>query len=250
MLKHSFIKPLLLIVFILLVVLWFCKLIPFWLLFVPIFLYLLAIVIGSYFIQLNYFLESFNRSTKHEKKIALTFDDGPIKGKTEILLDLLKVEDIQVTFFLIGKNICGNENIVNRILAEGHLVGSHSFSHSNSFPFYSKEKIKCEIEKGNQAIKQVTGKDIVWFRPPFGVTNPNIAKAVVELKMQSIGWSVRSYDTAIRTEQKLLSRLEKAKSGDIILLHDWGEKTLHVLPQFIAKYKALGFKFVGIDALM
>lgn len=99
MLKHSFIKPLLLIVFILLVVLWFCKLIPFWLLFVPIFLYLLAIVIGSYFIQLNYFLESFNRSTKHEKKIALTFDDGPIKGKTEILLDLLKVEDIQVTFF-------------------------------------------------------------------------------------------------------------------------------------------------------
>lgn len=250
MLKHSFVKRILLIAFLLLVVLFFLKLIPFWFLFIPALLYLVAIAVGSYFIQLNYFLVSFNKSTKQEKKIALTFDDGPITEKTLHLLDLLKAEDVKATFFLIGKNIRGNENVVRRIVEDGHLVGSHSYSHTNAFPLFSKEKIMNDIAKGNEAIERVTGRNVLWFRPPFGVTNPNIAKAVTELKLQSIGWSIRSYDTVINDEQKLLSRLEKTKAGDIILLHDWGAKTLAVLPSFVSKYKALGFEFVGIDELM
>lgn len=250
MLKHSFVKPILLIVFLLLVVLVFLKLISFWLFFIPLFIYLIAIAVGSYFIQLNYFLVSFNKSNKQEKRIALTFDDGPIKRKTEILLDLLKQKEVKATFFLIGKNISGNENIVHRIVEDGHLIGSHSYSHTNNFPLLSKESIMRDILKGIEEIKRATGKSTVLFRPPFGVTNPNIAKAVKELKLQSIGWSIRSYDTTIKDERKLLTRLKKAKAGDIILLHDWGAKTLQILPEFIDKYKAIGFEFVGIDELM
>lgn len=249
MLKHHFIKPLFRLLFLLTIALASFGEITWWWLLLPIILYLILIAVGSYFIRLNYYLLAFNRANISSKKIALTFDDGPIKNNTETLLQLLAKRNVKASFFLIGKNIAGNENIVQQIHQSGHLIGCHSYIHSNTFPFFRLEKMKADIMQGKQEIARAIGVDTHYFRPPFGVTNPVIAKTVTQLKLQVIGWSVRTYDTNVSDEKILLKRLYKAKEGDIVLLHDWGKYTLQALSKFIDAYQSKGFEFVRVDEL-
>lgn len=224
--------------------------ISFWWLIIPLTIYFVCISLGSYFIELNYFVNAINKGPTKEKKIALTFDDGPLHGYTENILRLLAEKKIKASFFLIGKNVEQNPTLVRSIHQNGHFIGCHGFEHSNGFPFWSVTRIKDDIEKSNAAILHAVGTQASYFRPPFGVTNPNIAKAVQQLQLKVIGWSLRSYDTSITNEQKLFKRLLKAKEGDIILLHDWPESTLNILPTFIDEYQKRGFEFVRLDELI
>ncbi|MBX2902722.1 MAG: polysaccharide deacetylase family protein [Chitinophagales bacterium] len=249
MLKHRIIQPVTYMVFVLLVVLCFMKLLPWWVLFLPVVFYLACVVVGSYFIQLNYFVLAFNKGSGAKKQIALTFDDGPLELHTENVLQLLQAKEVKATFFLIGKQIARHEVLVRRIYAEGHLVGNHSYVHSNSFPVLGLGKMKTDLKHCTQEINRILGVEAKYFRPPFGVTNPTVAKAATELGYKVIGWSVRSYDTTISSEKILMKRLQKAKEGDIVLLHDWGAATLKVLPEFIDAYRAKGFEFVRVDEL-
>lgn len=219
-----------------------------------------VLTLGSICIRWNFYLRSVNHlpilNVKFDggqlsvqqrgKQIALTFDDGPAEY-SETILDCLKVENVSATFFLIGKNIAGREQIVRRMKAEGHSIGNHSFDHGFNFDWQSAAKMQAEIEQTNDVIEAVTGTPVKLFRPPYGVTNPNLAKAIRNSGMKSIGWNLRSLDTAAKDPQQLLNKiLKKVKAGDIILLHDRCAITAGILPQLIAELKRRGFDFATL----
>lgn len=187
---------------------------------IPVVIYIALIAIGSYKIQLNFFLKAFHSGSSQSNAIALTFDDGP-SPYTFGVLDVLKSHNAKATFFCIGKEIENHPEILERIHAEGHTIGNHSYAHTNTFPILKVKKMKMELEKTGQLIENLTGQKSQLFRPPFGVTNPRIAKAVKSLKLDTIGWSVRSYDTVSKNEVRVAKRiLQKLKPGAVILLHD------------------------------
>ena len=194
------------------------------------FLLFSAIVIwGSFEISLDYFVKSFTHKRTKIKEVALTFDDGPTEF-TPKFLDILKENNIKATFFCIGKQIEKHPKIFQRIIAEGHSIGNHTYSHSNNTGFLSTEKMIDEIEKCDEAILKLGNKSTNLYRPPFGVTNPNIAKAIKKTNKKSIGWNIRSLDTVINDEKKIYRKITKnLKKGSIILLHDTSEKTYNVL---------------------
>lgn len=180
------------------------------------------------------------------KEVALTFDDGPA-APTGIILDALAREKVKATFFLIGKNIAGNETLVKRMADEGHAVGNHSFNHSVNFDWQSAAAMQQELEQTNMAIEAVTGTPVKLFRPPYGVTNPNLAKAVARCELKSIGWSLRSMDTIARDEARLLRKiLRQVKPGGIILLHDRCPITANILPALIQELKKRDYVFTTL----
>lgn len=194
----------------------------------------LVFFVISFQIQWNFFLEAFNYKRTSQKVLALTFDDGPHPEITPQILDLLKKYNAKATFFCIGQHAEKNPKILKRILEEGHEVGSHSYSHKNTFPLFGESQIKDELQKTDLVLKQ----ENKLFRPPFGVTNPTIAKVIKETGHQVIGWNVRSFDTVTKDPQTIAKRvLKKIKPGSIILMHDTQPQTLEALKIMLPKLK-------------
>jgi peptidoglycan/xylan/chitin deacetylase (PgdA/CDA1 family) len=205
--------------------------------------------IGATYIQWNYFLTSHNH-TKNKHQVALTFDDGPAQ-QTAAILDILKAEKVPAAFFIIGKNAAQHPEMVQRCHAEGHLVGNHSYGHSFYFDWKSTQAMQKEIAQTNELIRKIIGKKPCLFRPPYGVTNPNLARAIRRSGMYSIGWRIRSLDTVAKAPARLLHRIVKRlKGGDIILLHDSQTITQEVLTELIKHTREKGFTFVGLDTLL
>lgn len=206
-----------------------------------------TVVWGSFDIQLKYFINSITQKRTKIKEIALTFDDGPTEV-TPKFLDLLKENNIKATFFCIGKQIEKYPETFQRIIAEGHTIGNHTYSHSNNTGFLSASKMIEEIEKCDEVISKIGNVKTHFYRPPFGVTNPNIAKAISKTQKKSIGWNVRSLDTVIDDEKKIYNRITKnLKSGSIILLHDTSEKTYQVLVELLLFLKRENYSTFTIE---
>ena len=222
---------------------------PFAVLFV---VFVVITICGSFFIQWNYHLTSLHSDRTIQKNhIALTFDDGPHPEFTPKVLHLLKKHGVKATFFCIGRNIEKYPELFKRIVAEGHSIGNHTYSHSNFFGFFGTERVFQELIKTKALIKNSIGKTPKLYRPAFGVTNPMIEKAVKKSKVQSIGWSVRSLDTTARNEKTILNRIiSKIKKGDIILLHDTSQKTVVVLEQLLLILEDKNLKSVTVDELL
>jgi peptidoglycan/xylan/chitin deacetylase (PgdA/CDA1 family) len=198
----------------------------------------------------NFFVESTNRLPlslaqlrDNTRPIALTFDDGPTENTLKVL-DILKKENIKAAFFVIGKQIPGYEEILKRIEEEGHLIGNHTYSHEAKFYLQSANKMTADIQACNEEIARVVGYAPNIFRPPFGVTNPTLAKALRIMELQCVGWSLRSYDTMAKDGKSLLQKiLKQAKMNDIILLHDRCDITVAILPELISGLREKGFSF-------
>jgi peptidoglycan/xylan/chitin deacetylase (PgdA/CDA1 family) len=216
---------------------------------IPISLYIVSLVLGSIFIRFNFYFNSLNKSKTEAKEIAITFDDGPHPVVTPKLLHLLDSEDVKASFFLVGKNIEGNEGIINKISEGGHIIGNHSFSHHNLFDLFSASKIAAEIGHTNFKIKEINRIEPLFFRPPYGVTNPLIKKAIQQTEMVSVGWSVHSLDT-VNSAKKVLRKLKKnTKPGSVVLLHDTNEKILEIMSEYLSWLKENDFKIVSLDKL-
>lgn len=180
----------------------------------------------------------------NKKNLILSFDDGPDPIITPLILDILKTHHAKAVFFCIGKKIVAHPEIITRMVAEGHIVGNHSYNHSNFLGMYSTKKVRAEIERTEHAIIDCVGTSLRLYRPPFGVTNPNIAKSIKLLKMKTIGWNVRSFDTVTANRTDLLERIQKnLKNGDIVLLHDTKEVTKDILADFLLSTTKHGFTF-------
>jgi len=201
---------------------------------------------GAYFIGLNFHLTSINHLNTSDKKVLLTFDDGPHTNTIKVL-EVLKKHDVKAVFFIIGKNIQANEAILKQIVADGHQIGNHSFSHHNWIDVWSTKKVTEDFEACQKLIEQYQSQSNL-FRPPYGVTNPNIARAVKKLNLQSIGWNVRSYDTSIKDIEKIKQRvLSQLKPGAIILLHDRLGFMPELLETLIPAIKEKGYNLTEIN---
>lgn len=146
-------------------------------------------------IRSGVYVRAFCREKTDRKVVYLTFDDGPHPPETERVLDVLRERGARATFFLIGSKVSGNEAVLLRMLEEGHALGLHTYSHAGTFPLLSFDKMLADVNEGKRAVESVAGKKISLFRPPFGVTNPTIAKVVRTLGLRTVGWDVRSFDT-------------------------------------------------------
>lgn len=209
-----------------------------------------VVIWGSFDITLRYFVNSFIHKITKIKEVALTFDDGPTEF-TPKFLDLLKEKNIKATFFCIGKQIEKYPEIFQRIISEGHTIGNHTYSHSKNTGFLSTSKMIEEIEKCDEVMLKIGNIKTNLYRPPFGVTNPNIAKAIKKTKKNSIGWNVRSLDTVIIDEKKILRRVTKdLKKGSIILLHDTSEKTYQVLVELLLFLEREKYSTFTVDSLI
>ncbi len=212
--------------------------------------YLTVLAAGALFFRWNFYLKAIHHGSKRVKQVSLTFDDGP-SIKTESILNILKKENVTATFFLKGENITAFRKIARRIYDEKHLLANHSFSHNVKFTFQNKKKVKTDLQNAAKAIERITGKKPLFFRPPYGITNPEIAKAVTESGYTVVGWTVRSLDTKINNPGKLLNRLKKkTRAGNIILLHDYPDVTPVILSDYIKWLKKNDFQIVSLEKLI
>ncbi|MEI6311637.1 MAG: polysaccharide deacetylase family protein [Bacteroidota bacterium] len=207
-------------------------------------------VLGAYFIQLNYFIRSINKGVLTTKSVALTFDDGP-HDNTQAVLDVLAKYQVPATFFIIGKNIASKESTLQQIDAAGHRIGNHSFEHSYWYSIKPVKELVQDIQKNNALIESVIHEKVRWFRPPYGVTNPRIASAITNTRMQSIGWNIRSYDTVGDSVEKTLARITyKLKGSDIVLMHDSLDTTAQLLEKLILHCQKEQIEIVSLEKLI
>lgn len=220
-----------------------------WFLLVFVFRFVI-LFIGSFFISSNFHVKAYCCDPLESQKIiALTFDDGPNEN-TLLVLEILKKYHVKATFFCIGKNIEKQPEILKRIIEEGHIVGNHSYSHSTFFDFYRKSRLIEEIRKTDALIESILGKKVKLFRPPYGVTNPSIRRALEVTKHKVIGWNIRSLDGILKDEKFIFARIKnRIAPGGIVLLHD----TLHtvkVLERLMLHLEENNYKVVSIEALL
>jgi len=213
--------------------------------------YSLIVFWGCYYVGSNFFINIVCRAHTDKKVIAISFDDGPAENYTREILAILNSENIKAAFFCIGNRIAGNEALLKQIHADGHIIGNHSYSHHFWFDMYAVKKMQEDLQQMDVEMEKVTGLKPKLFRPPYGVTNPNLAKAIKNGGYTPVGWSVRSMDTVIKDEKKLLEKISKGiKPGAVFLFHDTSITTVAVLPKFIQEVKKRGYNIISLDKLL
>lgn len=182
-----------------------------------------------------------------EKKIAITFDDGPNPDYTEMLLEGLKERGVCATFFLLGKEVEKYPDIVKDIYDGGHLIGTHSYEHVNLSSLNDKAAIE-QVDKTNAAIKKITGESPEYIRPPFGCWKCNLD---YETSMIEVLWDVDPLDWKTSNSDVIAKRVvDKVQENDIILLHDASESSVNAAFKIIDELQRQGYTFVTVDEIL
>ncbi len=223
---------------------------PVWPVILIILFYLSLVLILSSNIRFNFFVRAYNNNPDFsENAVALSFDDGPEEFTLEIL-DILDKFGVKSAFFCIGKNIEKHPEIFKEIIRRGHIVGNHSYSHTRLMGFLGRKKIIEEIERCNEIAEKVGGVNMKLFRPPFGIINPKIKRALQHTGHKVMGWNVRPYDAVTRSPERVLERITKdLKKGDLILLHDNMPKTAYILEQLLVILERRNISTIRPDKL-
>jgi len=222
----------------------------FWYYVLLFFIYSLIVFWGCYNVGSNFFIKIVCKASTTKKEIAISFDDGPAENYTPEILELLKKNNIEAAFFCIGNRVEKHEALLKQVYEEGHIIGNHSYSHDAMFDLFSTKKMCVDLNKMDEATTKAIGVKPKLFRPPYGVTNPTVRKAIINGDYFPVGWSIRSLDTVIKDKQKLFNRIADIKPGDIVLFHDTSKTTLDILQRFIDHVHSSGFTFVRLDKLL
>ncbi|HEX6224438.1 MAG TPA: polysaccharide deacetylase family protein [Chryseolinea sp.] len=251
MLKAKTINIIFLVVVVLLGVYdWSNEMSPWWYALAGI-IYLNILAYGAAVLSAEFFMPVRCQGDRSSNKIAITFDDGPIPVMTDKILEVLSIHKVPAAFFCIGNRVNDYPALTKKIHDAGHLIGNHSYWHGALFDLQSPEKIAVELIDTDSAIEKVIHKKPNFFRPPFGVTNPMVAKAVQKRGYKTIGWSIRSFDTVTKNSSVLFERITRSlKGGDVILFHDYSAATLEILPRFLDHVAKAGLKVVRVDELL
>jgi peptidoglycan/xylan/chitin deacetylase (PgdA/CDA1 family) len=224
---------------------------PVWVYLITLMVYVSILAYGSYYIGAGFYIKSICAVKTAAKQIAISFDDGPANEYTAEILKVLKEQRVQAAFFCIGNRIRGNGSLLKQIHEEGHVIGNHSYSHDMWFDLFSSGKMSADLRMMDLTVEDSIGLRPRFFRPPYGVTNPNLKKAIIRGRYISVGWSIRSMDTVIKDEQRLLQRVMRSvKPGAIVLFHDTSRTTLGILPVFIKQLAASGYEIVRLDKML
>jgi peptidoglycan/xylan/chitin deacetylase (PgdA/CDA1 family) len=194
-------------------------------------------------------------------EMALTFDDGPNPAFTPRLLDVLASHDVRATFFLLGGHAQTEPELVRRIVAAGHLIGNHSWSHPN-LALTSPRRVQDELAWTSETLEQIAGAPIRFFRPPFGARRPEVLRAARSLGMVPVMWNAMttdwvglSADVIVKRLTHSIDRLERRGWAANIVLHDGSHldrcayrgPSVVAAGQLVQRYKAT-HHFVTLEA--
>lgn len=185
---------------------------------------------GMFLPNSQLFGKVFSEGNPNQRMIALTFDDGPSKKNTALILDILKEYNVPATFFVVGNIAEKHSELLKRMAEDGHEIENHTLKHpvlQAVFPIYYKSKIQKELQKCNEIIRSNTGKTPKFVRFPAGIKSLPLMEASANLNLIVAGFTVRSYDSkGIFSVQNIVSRItENVFPGAIVLLHDGYEKS-------------------------
>jgi peptidoglycan-N-acetylglucosamine deacetylase len=190
-----------------------------------------------------------------EKIVALTFDDGPTPGATEEILSILNEENVKATFFVIGADLERNLEEGRKIVAAGHELGNHSYSHERMV-LKTPSFIESEIERTDQLIRQAGYQSTIHFRPPFGKKLILLPYFLSRTSRKTITWDVEpdSYPEIASNSNKIVSHvMEKARPGSIILLHVMYPSraaSLKAVKGVITGLKGEGYSFKTVSRML
>jgi peptidoglycan-N-acetylglucosamine deacetylase len=186
-----------------------------------------------------------------KKELYLTFDDGPVPGPTEFVIETLAKHSLEATFFCIGDNIRKHSDIFQKVLSKGHAVGNHTFHHLKGWETDTSDYLQnislCDQEIANQTPADLSRKNqTTLFRPPYGRITRKQIRALADRKI--VMWDVltQDYSASLASDKCLSFSLKAVRNGSIVVFHDsWkAEKNLkYVLPRFIDHCLDHGYTF-------
>ena len=180
-------------------------------------------------------------------RVALTFDDGPHPIYTKRLLDGLQSRGIRATFFVVGENISGSEELIRRMAGEGHVIGNHTYSHIKLSGITDAEACG-EVQKTDALVRELTGSGTEFIRPPFGSWKKTLE---CELEMIPVLWDVDPLDWTTKKTGVIVQRvLEDVEPGDIILLQDFYGSSVDAALEIADQLLAQGYELVTVDELI
>lgn len=195
----------------------------------------------------------FTKNTLAEKKVALTFDDGPHPIYTSKIIELLEVYDITATFFVIGQNIANYPDAFKKLVESGCEIGNHTYHHKNLSDM-SESDIRQELEMTEAAISSFSNIKPTLIRPPEGSFGKQLESVCIEKKYDVILWSIDTRDWEYASADQISATvLKNIQNGDIILMHDYvshGAHTYEALKIIIPLLISKGYSFVSVSDLL
>ncbi|RJQ32216.1 MAG: polysaccharide deacetylase family protein [Actinobacteria bacterium] len=189
---------------------------------------------------------------KQKKVVALTFDDGPSQY-TQQVLDILDKYDALATFFVLGENAKDNKDLLKAEKKAGHLIANHTYTHIY-LNQVSDEKMRKELEDTNDIIKEATGKNATWLRPPGGNLDYGVSSKLTGGGFKIAMWNIDTNDWKKPAPSVITSEvLDNLHNGAVVLMHDGGgnrDNTVAALPEILQGIKDKGYKFVTLDELV
>lgn len=190
-----------------------------------------------------------------EKVIYLTFDAGFENGNTPAILDALKKHNVPATFFVVGNYLSTSPDLIKRMVAEGHTVGNHTYSHPDMSKISTQEAFAQEIQGVEKLYEEITGESMTkYYRPPQGKYSENNLKMAKEMGYKTFFWSLAYVDwyendqpTKEQAFEKLLNRIHP---GAIVLLHSTSKTNGEILDELLSKWEEMGYSFKPLDALV
>lgn len=184
---------------------------------------------------------------KEERKIAITFDDGPHPYYTEQLLDGLKERKAKATFFVTGEHAETYPELVERMNEEGHLIGNHTYNHLQ-LSRSNRQEYKEQLMKTNEIISNITGREVLFVRPPYGTWDKTLEK---DLNMFPVLWTIDPLDWCSDNVDCITKKiLSQADENAIILMHDSYASTVTAALQVVDELGRQGYEFVTVDEIL
>ncbi len=194
---------------------------------------------------------SWSRGTSAGKYIALTFDDGPVTSNTTRVLNMLKKRNIKATFYVLGPRVKNNPTLMRRMVAEGHEVGNHTWTHGK-LTNMSDSMVRSELKRTENAIIAATGVKPRTMRPPYGALLTRQRNMIFnEFGYPTILWDVDPQDWKKPGLSVIRNRIvSKTKAGSIVLLHDLHSSSVDAVPSTVDALLRKGYKFVTVSQLI
>lgn len=183
------------------------------------------------------------------KCVALTFDDGPVKG-TEPLLKILAAHHAKATFFVLGAMVEENPDMLRREVAAGHEIGNHTWGHPQ-LTILPAAEIRRQIKSTSDIIKKVSGVTPRLLRPPYGATSGRVSRIARSFGLTQITWSVDPQDWKETSAGPVVKRINaQTQDGDIVVAHDIRPSTVRAMPEILTSLERRGFTFATVSELL
>jgi len=206
---------------------------------IPLAIFIIICLIAPFFSRTGFFLPVISHGIASRQAVAITFDDGPDPLTTPLLLQLLAKYNAKATFFVVGAKAKKYPHLIKEILAAGHFIGNHTFTHDVMIMLKSKKKLAQEIASTQNLLRQF-GIIPLAFRPPAGIVNPGLGPILKNHKMFCVNYSCRGFDAGNRRIKNLSKKiLNKIRKDDILLLHDVRPRHDSQIPKWLKEVERI-----------